>query len=64
LDNAYGSPGDLGLAIYFQNPGLQTDRIQVREDGVAVDQIVLSAVKYATTAPGANKNDSTIVPKT
>jgi hypothetical protein len=63
-DNAYGSPGDLGPNIYFAQSGAQTVRIQVREDGIAVDQIVLSAVKYVASAPGTNKNDGTIVPKT
>jgi hypothetical protein len=34
----------------------------VREDGVSVDQIVLSAVKYRTSRPGTAKNDTVIVP--
>ena len=38
-----------------------TMRIQTREDGVMIDQIVLSAVKYKTTRPGAVKNDNTIL---
>jgi hypothetical protein len=38
-------------------------RIQVREDGVQIDQIVLSAGRYLTTPPGAVSNDATIVPK-
>jgi len=33
----------------------------VREDGVSVDQIVLSAVTYRTTRSGAAKNDTTIL---
>ena len=36
-------------------------RIQVREDGVSIDQIVLSAVKYRTTRPGTAKNDTLIL---
>jgi hypothetical protein len=63
-DNAYGSPGDLGPDIYFARSGPQTIRIQQREDGVSIDQIVLSAVKYATAAPGRAKGDATIVPRT
>jgi hypothetical protein len=63
-NNAYGSPGELGPNISFAQSGPQTIRIQVREDGLALDQIVLSAVKYATTPPGANKNDTTILSKT
>ena len=42
----------------------QTLRIQGREDGISVDQIVLSSAAYFTTRPGALKNDSTILPKT
>jgi hypothetical protein len=37
-------------------------RIQAREDGVGIDQVVLSSVKYLTARPGATKNDATIVP--
>jgi hypothetical protein len=36
----------------------------VREDGLAIDQIVLSALMYAASAPGANRNDTTILPRT
>jgi len=35
--------------------------VQTREDGLSIDQIVLSPVTYATRAPGAGKNDTTIV---
>ena len=49
--------------VRFPNADLQTIRIQTREDGVDVDQIVLSPVTYLTTAPGGVANDSTIVPK-
>ena len=49
--------------MYFQTSGLQTVRVQVREDGLSLDQIVLSAVTYAASAPGATKNDTTILPK-
>lgn len=49
--------------MYFQTSGLQTIRVQVREDGLSLDQIVLSADKYATRAPGATKNDTTLVAK-
>ena len=60
-DNAYGAPGDLAAPIYFATSGPQTIRIQVREDGLAVDQIVLSASRYSASAPGRAKNDATIV---
>ena len=35
--------------VTFPTSGTQTMRIQIREDGVEVDQIVLSPVTYATT---------------
>ena len=47
----------------FAASGSHTLRLQVREDGVAFDQIVLSAGPYLSSAPGAATNDSTIVPK-
>jgi hypothetical protein len=59
-DNAYGA---LAAPIYFLQPGDQTIRIQAREDGISLDQIVLSADEHITTAPGGSKNDMTIVPK-
>jgi hypothetical protein len=39
-------------------------RVQTREDGVMIDQIVLSANKYKTTRPGGVKNDATILSQT
>lgn len=48
--------------IRFAAAGKHTIRVQTREDGVEIDQIVLSATKYLSTAPGAETNDSTIVP--
>lgn len=41
-DNGYGA-GVLGPPIYFAASGPQRIRIQVREDGLGIDQIVLSA---------------------
>ena len=49
--------------MYFAASGTQTIRIQVREDGLSLDQIVLSADRYLTVAPGATKNDVTILSK-
>ena len=57
-DDSYGG---LAAPIYFASTGTQTIRVQVREDGVSLDQIVLSADRYLTVSPGASKNDSTIV---
>ena len=59
-DNGYGS---VGPAIYFDGTP-QTLRVQVREDGLSIDQIVLSPVTYGAVAPGAAKNDTTILPET
>src|SRR3954467_8072693 len=59
-DNAYGA-GVPSQPIYFATSA-QTIRIQVREDGLSIDQIVLSPVRFFTTAPGVPKNDSTILP--
>lgn len=59
-DNGYGA-GVLGAPVRFAVSGRQTIRIQTREDGLRFDQIVLSARRYLTTAPGALKNDSTIL---
>jgi hypothetical protein len=52
-----------GPDIYFAQSGMQTIRVQVKEDGMSIDQIVLSADKYHTTAPGTLKNDTTILPR-
>ncbi len=62
-DNGYGA-GVLGPAISFASAGTHTLRVQVREDGLAIDQIVLSAATYLTSAPGAVKNDTTILAAT
>jgi hypothetical protein len=59
-DNGYGV-NVLGPLVYFATTGTQTIRVQVREDGYNFDQIVLSSQKYLTTAPGALKNDTTIL---
>ncbi len=50
-------------AVTFSSTGTHTMRIQVREDGFELDQIVLSPDTYFTAAPGPPTNDSTIVPK-
>jgi hypothetical protein len=57
-DDSYGG---FGNAMYFATTGTHTIRIQLREDGLSLDQIVLSADRYATAAPGATKNDATIL---
>jgi calcineurin-like phosphoesterase family protein/purple acid phosphatase-like protein len=59
-DNGYGV-GVLGPLVYFATTGPQRLRIQTREDGISIDQIVLSPSKYFTAAPGQLKNDATIL---
>ena len=59
-DDAYDG---LAAPIYFATTGPQTIRVQVREDGLSLDQIVLSAKTYLTTSPGAFKDDATILPR-
>jgi len=59
-DNAYGT-GALGPLVYFAESGDQTIRIQTREDGLSIDQVVLSAHTYLNAAPGATKNDTTLL---
>ncbi len=59
-DASYGA---LAAPVYFASTGTQTIRIQVREDGLSLDQIVISAEQYLATAPGAAKNDTTILPR-
>jgi hypothetical protein len=49
--------------VRFQTSGTHTIRVQTREDGVDLDQIVISPVTYVQNAPGPVSNDNTIVPK-
>ena len=57
-DNGYSGAGPL---IYFATSGVQTVRVQGREDGISIDQVVLSRGTYLTRAPGQAKNDGTIL---
>ena len=61
-DNGWGA-GVFGALLRFATTGSHTIRIQVREDGISIDQIVLSAQTYLNTAPGTLKNDNTILSK-
>lgn len=56
-----GSGDVLGPQIYFSTSGDHTIRVQTREDGFSVDQIVLSPSAYLTQSPGALKNDETLL---
>lgn len=49
--------------VRFEATGRQRLRVQTREDGVDVDQIVLSPATYLSTSPGRLSNDTTIVPR-
>jgi hypothetical protein len=60
-DNQWGVPGALGADLYFATSGSHTIRIQPREDGLSLDQIVLSSSRYRLVAPGSNKRDRTIL---
>ncbi|HEX7772559.1 MAG TPA: PKD domain-containing protein, partial [Pyrinomonadaceae bacterium] len=53
----------MGPLVLFAASGTQTIRVQLREDGINLDQIVLSPQTYVSTAPGAFKNDSVILPR-
>jgi Putative Ig domain len=59
-DNGWGV-NVMGPSIYFEQSGAQTIRVQVKEDGFSIDQIVLSAEQFLRVAPGALKNDRTLV---
>ena len=59
---ADGGYGIVDGPIYFNTDGEQRIRIQQREDGVRIDQVVISAGAFATSAPGATKGDTTLVP--
>jgi PKD repeat protein len=60
-DNGWGT---LGASISFATSGVHTLRMQQREDGASVDQIVLSGGTYFTSAPGPRDRDATILPST
>ena len=49
-DNGYGW-GVYGPNIYFATTGTQKLRVQTREDGMSIDQILLSPSKYLTSKP-------------
>src|SRR5262245_37277700 len=59
-DSGYGA-GVLGPEVYFESSATHTIRVQTREDGLSIDQIVLSPATYLARAPGATKDDTTIL---
>jgi hypothetical protein len=63
-DDGWGGRNVNGGLLRFPDGGEQWIRVQVREDGVSIDQIVLSAERYRTERPGTAKGDTTILPQT
>jgi hypothetical protein len=57
-DNGWGA---LGSHVYFATTGQHTIRIQQREDGPRIDQIVISPDTYLTRSPGWRLEDRTIL---
>jgi hypothetical protein len=52
----------VGADIFFASAGVKTLRLQQREDGPIIDQIVISPDAYRTAAPGARRDDALILP--
>jgi hypothetical protein len=50
--------------VTFAKAGPQTMRIQIREDGVEIDQVVLSAARFFSSPPGPPTGDATILAPT
>lgn len=63
-DDGWGAKNRNGGLLRFPRGGYVRILVQTREDGVSIDQIVLSAEKYLTRRPGLAKNDNTILPET
>ena len=59
-DDGWGAVNRNGVTLRFPQGGLQRIRIQTREDGVSIDQIVLSSERFKTTRPGRAKDDETV----
>ena len=58
-DNGWGA---LGTHVYFAATGTHTVRVQQREDGAIIDQIVISPDTFLTSPPGWRLDDLTILP--
>ena len=50
----------LGAPFKFLQSGAHTIRIQQREDGVSIDEILLSPSAYFSKSPGLAKQDTTM----
>jgi len=44
----------LGHPLYFKNSGTHTIRVQIRQDGISLDQILISPQRYLSTAPDSS----------
>jgi hypothetical protein len=53
--------GDLGPLVQFASSGRTRVRIQTREDGISIDQLVLSPRAFLATAPGRTRDDATML---
>jgi hypothetical protein len=51
----------VGPHIYFATTGPKTLRVQQREDGVIIDQIVISPDAYLNASPGQRRDDVVIL---
>lgn len=56
--------GRMGPDIYFASSGTHTLRLQQREDGPLIDQIVLSPDAFLRAMPGTSRNDMVQMPST
>jgi hypothetical protein len=61
-DNGWGA-GVMGPLLYFTGSGTQRLRVQLREDGISIDEIVLSPDLYLNLSPGRLTDDETFVRK-
>ena len=59
-DNGWGV-GVLGPLMSFGTAGLKTVRLQNREDGLEIDQVVLSPATYLERSPGRLKDDTMVL---
>jgi hypothetical protein len=60
-DDGWGTIDRHGVTLRFPDGGRQFLVIQTREDGVSIDQVVLSSGTYFEMRPGWAKNDRTIL---
>jgi hypothetical protein len=59
-DDGWGAVNTNGVRLRFPQGGVQIVQIQTREDGVSVEQVILSTEEYGAIRPGEAKYDSTM----